>query len=216
MDLHQLVERFSAEIRKLSVAPADPLALGLQLEKSEYLNAFLTEVPVVVSIFNHATFCFDYVSPNVSYMLGIGPEVIKAMNYHDFLKQYMHPADIELVALRLFPQLVEFVSSQPKEELLSTSVHYNYRMRAASGKWMRIEQQSSPLRVNAEGRILLEQSFYFQTGETEFDEPHSIELLISRRNKHGVFEPCFSRSYRHEKEAALPAQESREPREGSR
>ncbi|WP_224996086.1 LuxR C-terminal-related transcriptional regulator [Cesiribacter sp. SM1] len=186
-------------MRKLTADPGETAAFELSLENAGPLNAVLSAGPVIVSIFNHLTFKYDYISPNVESIIGIPAVAFKQLDHRKFLEMHMHPHDMEIVALKLMPDIVGYICEHKGKDVLKFSFHYNYRIKTASGKWLKIDQQSSALKLDNKGKIILEQSFYAQAGEADFAESHPIKLLISYRNGHGYYETCLSRTYLHNK-----------------
>ncbi len=182
---------------KLTADPDETAALEMRLENAGSLNNVLSTGPVIVSIFNHLTYKYDYISPNVEAIIGIPAEAFKQLDHRKFLEQHMHPKDMEIVALKLMPDVVGCMGQHNNRDVMKFSVHYNYRAKTVSGKWVKIDQQSSALKLDDKGKIILEQSFYAQTGEASFDDSCPVKLLISYRNEHGFYEPCLSRIYLH-------------------
>ncbi|AHM59635.1 LuxR family transcriptional regulator [Flammeovirgaceae bacterium 311] len=209
MNKKAIFEGIAEEMRKLSVDPNGPDRREVSLGNMEQFNDILSAGPVIVSVFNNLTFKFDYISPNVEPFLGVSPEDVIGLGREDFMTCYIHPEDLEIVGTKLIPELVNFLINEAKGDILNYSVHYNYRMKAASGKWIKIEQQTSPLKADQHGMIQLEQNFCTQVGKADFDELYPIKLNITCRNSAGVYESCFSRIFLQKKIKA----ESLTPRE---
>jgi DNA-binding CsgD family transcriptional regulator len=197
------------EIRKISALPADADGGELCRSHAHEFNSILSAGPVIVSIFNNLTFSYDYISSNVEAILGISPEGIQALGHQEFLRQFSHPDDLEIIAHKLFPEVVDFITQQPKEAVQHFTLHYNYRMRTVSGKFIKVAQQTSPLKVDPNGKVVLEQHYCTQLGEAQANAPYPIKLEISYRNKTGLYECCFSKMYLQKKARA----ESLTPRE---
>lgn len=208
MDKRAIIKSLAEEMRKLTGDPLDADEVKLRFSEADDLNTLLSEGPVIISIFNHSTFKFDYLSPNVEQLLGLSAGCIEQLDYQEFLKVFMHPEDINIIASRLFPDVVSFMNYKAKEEIMNFSVHYNYRMRSATGQWIKIEQQTTPVKINEKRKILLDQSFYRQVGKADFHEYYPLKLSIFYRNE-GLYELCFSQTYLQKK----PKDNSITPRE---
>lgn len=202
-------QNLANELSKLASNHDVTAALEMRLENESSLNAVFSAGPVIVSIFNYQTFKHDYISPNVESIVGIPPDTFKQLDHRKFLEQHIHPKDMEIVALKLMPDVVDYFGQHKNRDVMKFTVRYNYRMKTVAGNWVKIEQQSSALKLDEQGKIILEQSFYAQTGEADCANSHPIKLLISYRNEHGFYEPCLSRIYLHNKIKA----ESLTPRE---
>lgn len=198
MDKRAIIKSLAAEMRKLTVNPGEVEEIEERFRNAENFNAFLSEGPVIISIFNHSSFKFDYLSPNVEHLFGISSDCLKQLSYQEFLRLYMHPEDLQIIATSLFPDVVRFMSHDAREEVMKFSVHYNYRMRTASGSWVKIEQQTTPLKVDQKRKVLLDQSFYTQLGKADFHEYYPLKLSIFYRNK-GLYELCFAQTYLQKK-----------------
>lgn len=198
MDKRAIIKSLAKEMHELTVSPYEIDEEAIRFRNADNFNAFLSEGPVIISTFNHSTFKFDYLSPNVEQLLGLSAGCIKQLNYQKFLKLFMHPEDIQVIASRLFPDIVRFMNHDAKEEVMKFSVHYNYRMRTASGEWVKMEQQTTPLKVDQKRKILLDQSFYTQLGKADFHEYYPLKLSIFYRDK-GIYDLRFSKIYLQKK-----------------
>ncbi|EMR04780.1 LuxR C-terminal-related transcriptional regulator [Cesiribacter andamanensis] len=195
MSTRSSLAALTEEIRKLSATKRREETSTLIRQSATQLNALLGTGPVVVAIYSHLSGNYEFISANIEPLLGIRPQDVLAMGQQAFLARYAHPDDLEIVATRLFPAVVHFITQQPKEAISRYSIHYNYRLKGAAGTYITIEQQTSPLQVDAEGRILLEQNFCTQVGECAGREAYPIKLLISYRTSSGAYTPCFSQIY---------------------
>ena len=195
MSSKYIIKKLAEEIRKLSGYDVNIEELKDRITNTEKLDSFLESGPVVCSIFNHATFTYDYISPNVEQMLGTSAEELMALDYREFLKRYLHPEDLQIISLKLFPDVVKFINQHAKNNTTRTSVNYHYRMRTTAGNWMTIEQQTSPIKSDEKGNILLDQSFYTQSGKAEYNEPNPIKLSIFFRDRDGVYNLAYSKTY---------------------
>lgn len=169
------------------------------MDHPEYLNAFFSKGPVIFSIFNHKSLRFCYISPNVKNILGISPEELIAMDCQDFLRHFMHPDDLKVISCELFPDIADFIRKNLKKRLASISVHYNYRIKTAAGYWIKIEQQTTPLDVDENGILNLDQSFNTQVGKGDFRETFPIKLQIFLKDVNGLFNEQFCRTYMSKK-----------------
>ena len=165
------------------------------IEHPEYLNAFFSRGPVIFSIFDHIKNRFSYISPNVKDIVGISPEEIIAMNYREFLNQFMHPDDMQLITCKLLPDIFDYIKKHLKKNVTKISVHYNYRIKTIAGYWMKIEQQITPLEVDDNGKLILDQSIYTQIGKAEFKEKLALKLQIYKKDINGLFNLQFCRTY---------------------
>ena len=195
MNTETVVKKLSGEIRKLSARDNMPERLKDRLKISEDLDFLLASGPVVYSLFNHVSFKYDYISPNVELMLGTEAEALMQMPYKEFLKCYMHPDDLQVIGTELFPDVVRYMQTDSGTKAGFPSVHYNYRMKTKAGDWIKVVQRTSPIKVNEEGKILLDQSFYMQKGHAENDKPHPMKLSIFCSGSNGLYDPEFTKTY---------------------
>lgn len=190
-----VIEKFEEALQNLSDVEIDVEEVKSRSMKPEKLDALFANGPVVCSIFDHATFKFKYMSRNVEQMLGIPAEQLVELEYQEFLQQYFHPADLEIVFHQLFADTVTFITDTAKTSTLRISIHYNYRMRTAAGNWIKVEQQTTPIKLNDSGKILLDQSFYYPAGKANPKENHPIELSIYIQDNNGLYKRTFSKTY---------------------
>ncbi|MGK7391050.1 MAG: LuxR C-terminal-related transcriptional regulator [Candidatus Cyclobacteriaceae bacterium M2_1C_046] len=195
MDENHIAKCLAEEIRKLSDEPCADEVIKIRFQDSEELNMILSSGPIVCSVFNHSTFKYDYISPNVEQMLGIPAEIITAIDYQEFVKRYIHPEDLQIFSLKLFPEVVKFIKEIVPEDATRVSIHYNYRMKTIEDDWIRIEQQTSPIKTDEKGNILLEQSFYTQLGKADFMELQPIKLSIFLQDSNGCYNLQYSKIY---------------------
>ncbi len=165
------------------------------LEHPEYLNPFFSKGPIIFSVFNHQQFRFSYISPNVKGVLGISPEELISMHYEEFLKQFMHPEDVQLITRELAPDIFDFIKKYLKKRATRISVHFNYRLKTAAGNWIKVEQQITPLEVDKEGKVILDQSIYTQMGKADFKDKLPLKLQIFTRDVNGLFNLQLCRTY---------------------
>ena len=195
MNSEAIIKNLAKEIRKLSGNEIGAEEIKNHLKNTKKLDSLLASGPVVCSIFNHATFKYDYMSPNVEQMLGITAKDLMALDYQNFLKLYLHPEDLQILSMQLFPDVVKFITRNSKRYTPLLSVQYSYRMRTAAGNWINVEQQTTPIKSDKEGNILLDQSFYTQAGKAEYDEANPMELSIFSRDRNGVYNLKYSKTY---------------------
>lgn len=195
MRSENIIEKFEEALRNLSDVEIDVEEVKSRSMKPEKLDALFANGPVVCSIFDHATFKFKYMSRNVEQMLGIPSEQIVELEYQEFLQRHFHPADLEIVLHQLFDDTVTFIADNAKTSALRISIQYNYRMQTASGKWIKVKQQTTPIKLGEKGEILLDQSFYSPAGTADYNETHPIELSIYVRDNKGLYNRTFSKTY---------------------
>lgn len=125
------------------------------LEDISKQKSLLTSGAVVYSIFNHVSFKFDYISPNVKQMLGVSAERLINLDYRRFLSEYFHSDDLRIISRNVFPDLAQYVNEREIKPITRISINYGYRMKTAQENWIRIEQQASPLHSEGKDNVLL-------------------------------------------------------------
>lgn len=195
MNKDRTAQKMADILREFSGKHLSAGDIQAHLEDINKQKSLLTSGAVVYSIFNHVSFKFDYISPNVKQMLGVSAERLVALDYRTFLKEYFHPDDLHIISRNVFPDLAQYVKENKIKPITRISINYSYRMKTAQDNWIRIEQQTSPLHSDGKDNILLTQSFYQLVGDAEMEGPKQIELSIFIRNTSGLYHLEHSKTY---------------------
>lgn len=153
-------------------------------------------------IFNLATSTIEYVQDNVKNVLGCSPQ--------DFTTEYaiahIHPDDMPFF-MNIENTAMKFFSQFPPEKLVKYKIRYDYRLRHANGKYIRILQQIYTIQISPEGgamRVLnihIDITHLKQSGRPILsfigldDEPSYIDVEIQT-----VFKPTKQILTKREKE----------------
>lgn len=195
MDRNRTAQKMAEILREFSGEPLSGDDNQHHLGNIDKQNSLLTSGSVVYSIFSHVTFKFDYISPNVKQMLGVSAEQLIALDYREFLTEYFHPEDLQIVSQNIFPDLADYVKQNEIDPITRISINYSYRMKTARENWIKIEQQASPLQSDGNDNILLTQSFYLLVGEAEGEGTNPITLSIFIRDADGLYHLKYSKTY---------------------
>lgn len=196
MNEDRIVQKMADILREFSGEHLSADDIQAHLEDINKQKSLLTTGAVVYSIFNHVSFKFDYISPNVKQMLGISAERLIGLDYRTFLKEYFHPDDLGIISRNVFPDLAQYVSRKEIKPITRISINYSYRMKTAQENWIKIEQQTSPLHSDEKNNVLLTQSFYQLVGDAEMEDPKPIELSIFIRDTSGLYHLQHSKTYK--------------------
>lgn len=187
-------QKMVAIFRKLSEGIKEVENTKNRFQNTERLDSLFKGGLVVCSIFNHITIQFDYISSNVKQMLGCSAEHLMSLSFQDFLIRYIHPEDLQVLSTQLLPDLVRYASNSAVD-IDNFSVQYNYRMQNTLGNWIEVEQQSSPIKSDRKGNVLLDVNFYTLAGNANYENANLITISIFVRDADGINKLEHSKSY---------------------
>ncbi|WP_185958368.1 LuxR C-terminal-related transcriptional regulator [Fodinibius sediminis] len=195
MKKNRIAQKMADLLRDFSGTHLNAGDIHSHLERIDHQNSLLSSGSVIYSLFNHVTFKFDYMSPNVKQILGVSAKRLMALDYQTFLEEYFHPEDLQIISQNIFPDLGTYVNQHEIDPISRISINYSYRMKTARQKWIRIEQQASPVQSNGKDEILLTQSFYQLVGEAEEERGNPITLSIFISDSDGLYHLEHSKTY---------------------
>lgn len=116
---------------------------------NERLLSFFSVGDYYYYIINLQTLSFDYMSAGIQKILGYAPEEVTVAS----MLPMIHPDDYPYF-VRFEEKVMQFFSGLPPEEVFNYKVRYDYRLRAKSGKYVRILQQVVTAETDENGSII--------------------------------------------------------------
>jgi DNA-binding CsgD family transcriptional regulator len=160
-----------------------PFATPHEIQPDSQKRAVLSKP--LFSLGPHFSYSFDMrlssylqISPEIEYILGYRPEVIKREGI-SFLDRAVHQEDKEVV-LMLHAKAWEFILQKPSHTRMEYCMSIDYRIRKANGTYIRLLQQNCVLLTDKAGNIL--QTYSICTNISHWNKNHDITLTIKRRN----------------------------------
>ncbi len=166
--------------------------LNHRIQKIIELDQFLPYNATFFCVTNTQNLSFEYVSKNIYSLLGYNSENIKEKGMKFFWSK-IHPEDIELW-LKALNDLMEFTMKEilVKERRQMTYV-WNYRMKNASGNYVNIVQNTTPLDFDNENKPIIGLAHYtVLNGSIELDITASAKLMNSEMEYETVYFNNFS------------------------
>lgn len=167
------------------------VTLEHQIKKLTELDAYMPYNSTFFSLINTTKLTFDFMSKNFEVCTGINPQEMKLQGMAYFWS-LIHPEDLKYY-LEAIQDVIEFtVKMIPLEERKYMYYTYNYRVKNASGDYVQLIQNITPLHFDKEGKPVIGMAHYTVL------EP-GIALPISATAKYmkndNQFETVFSKIY---------------------
>jgi len=100
-------------------------------------------------VFNCSEARMELVHSSIKSILGINPEDFSV----ELLLQIIHPEDLPYF-VDFEKRVTDFFTSLPPEKVLKYKVSYDYRVRRADGKYIRILQQATTIQTDENGAVI--------------------------------------------------------------
>jgi DNA-binding CsgD family transcriptional regulator len=116
---------------------------------NERLMSFFSVGDYYYYVLDLKTLTFDYMSNGIQKILGYAPEEVSVAS----MLPLIHPDDYPYF-VRFEEKVMQFFSVLTPEEVFNYKVRYDYRLRAKSGKYIRILQQVVTAETDENGSIV--------------------------------------------------------------
>ncbi|MEB8345400.1 PAS domain-containing protein [Flavobacteriaceae bacterium KMM 6898] len=186
MPVNQMKETYSALFKSYG-----EVTLDHQIKKLTELDAYMPYNSTFFSLINTTKLSFDFMSKNFEVCIGINPQEMKAKGMAHFWS-LIHPEDLKSY-LEALQDIIAFTLKKiPLEERKYMCYTYNYRIKNATGDYVQLIQNSTPLHFDEAGKPVIGMAHYTVL------EP-GIEFSISATAKYmkgdNKFETVFSKNY---------------------
>lgn len=139
------------------------LILESHIKKIAELDEFLPINSTFFCITNTQTLKFEYISKNMFSCIGIEKATLEKKGM-EYLWSRMHPDDIELW-LKAMKELMNFTLSEiPNEKRAKMSYTWNYRLKTATGKYVNIIQNTTPIEFDEINKPIIGLAHYTVLG----------------------------------------------------
>lgn len=180
------------ELYKFIFKSYDKPFLKEHIEKFIELDEYLPYSSTFFCVTNTQDLTFEYVSKNYNTCLGLDASVLKAEGMRYFWKR-IHPSDIDawLCALN---NLMEFTLKEiPVEKRKDANYTWNYRIKNASGVYVNVIQNTTPLIFDSTGKPIIGLAHYtVLDSNVKMEITASAKLLNSKNEYETIYFNNFS------------------------
>ena len=158
----------------LRTTPAD---YTKYIKSNPLLENVLSLGPCFVYMLDYRTMKYIYLSTSFKNILGYDiPEILEGGP--QVLFQQLHPEDSQELMSHTFKKMMEFYHDIPVEERKKIRCSYDYRLKRADGKYLRLLQQTLVVDIDSEGKPLVDIGIVSDI--TEYKKENKITLSLSK------------------------------------
>lgn len=137
----------------------DHPSLETHIEKIIELDQYLPYSSTFFCLTNTQNYSFEYVSKNLKACLGYEAGIFKRQGMRHFWS-LMHPEDIDCWLNALKELMIYTLEKIPVEQRNKMNYTWNYRLKNASGTYVNIVQNTTPLELDSEGKPIIGLAHY--------------------------------------------------------
>lgn len=170
------------------------VTLDHQIKKLTELDTYMPYNSTFFSLINTTKLTFDYMSKNIEVCIGIKPQEMKS-NGMAFYWSLIHPEDLKNYLEALQDIIAFTLKNIPLDERKFMCYTHNYRIKNASGEYVQIIQNSTPLHFDEGGKPVIGMAHYTVL-EPGIVIPISATVKCMKNDNQ--LETVFSKNYSNE------------------